>query len=106
MEATSWARRTFSSKGKLEESIMTLEKPAWMQRTMSAYSPPWSRLRATGTARGSAMARIMGTMTSGVAWAFIWRGEMSMITGACSAAAAWQMARACSMSVQLMAMTA
>ena len=47
---------------------MTLEKPALMQRQMSSNSAPWSRLSATGTFRGSAMALTMGAQTSGVAF--------------------------------------
>ena len=52
------------------------------------------------------MERTSGAMYSGVAWAFIWRGEMSMMTGEPSSVAAPMMARACSKSTQLMAMTA
>ena len=85
---------------------MTLEKPARTARQAFSYVSPWSRLSATGTSTSSAMARTSGAMYSGVACAFICRGEMSTMTGEPSSAAALTMARACSKSTQLMAMTA
>ena len=80
---------------------MTLEKPALMQRQMSSNSAPWSRLRATGTFRGSARASTMGTKASGMAFIRICRGETSMIRADFSVSAAASAARTMLRSGQL-----